>query len=406
MGKSILWAFALWSSLAAASTYYVDSVGGNDANSGLSTARAIKSLSKASSLNLQPGDSVLFKRGEIFKGTLTIKNSGTASARIVYSAYGSGSLPLISGYNVKAYGIDGQNKNGITVQNLAITEVTNSGIVLQRSTDWTIYNVRIAHTGGPSLFGAIHCGGKATSMDQFPGCKRVFINHVTIQDTSGEGIYFSAAERITISDSVIELSQGATADNIQVSYSRDVAITGNDLSQEGSSTGKGNICLCNTFKAIYYPTNSVTGNSLAGGNFGLSAYGDGIVINGNDFSNHTAQSWSTDIVSSDGTSSIGITITNNLFSESNYGVTVGGTAASDVRQNFQISDNLFNLVKTGGIHIYTTKVTGEANNNTLYTTASNVQLLDNASSLSHAGNASVKTPPKIVPVDVSGAGAH
>jgi hypothetical protein len=80
---------------AAGVTYYVDCTAGNDANLGLSQAAAWRSLSKASGAPLLPGDSLLFKRGCSWDGTLTLKRSGTSLAPIRIGAYGSGALPRI-----------------------------------------------------------------------------------------------------------------------------------------------------------------------------------------------------------------------------------------------------------------------------------------------------------------------
>src|SRR5206468_3716756 len=47
---------------------------------------------------LQPGDKVLFKRGDSFYGSIVIKKSGTSSAPITFGAYGSGAKPIITGF--------------------------------------------------------------------------------------------------------------------------------------------------------------------------------------------------------------------------------------------------------------------------------------------------------------------
>jgi parallel beta-helix repeat protein len=78
-------------------TYYVDSGAGNDGNSGTSETAAWRSLSKASSFALSPGDRLLFKRDGSWSGTLTISESGTAGNPVVIGAYGSGALPVIQG---------------------------------------------------------------------------------------------------------------------------------------------------------------------------------------------------------------------------------------------------------------------------------------------------------------------
>ena len=69
--------------------YYV-SAKGDDNNDGLSSKTPIKTLEKASSLELLPGDAVLFKRGETFRGTLK------GHQGVVYSAYGEGKKPVLT----------------------------------------------------------------------------------------------------------------------------------------------------------------------------------------------------------------------------------------------------------------------------------------------------------------------
>ena len=69
--------------------YYV-SENGNDENDGLSEENPIKTLERASELGLFPGDAVLFRRGETFRGRLKAKTG------VIYSAYGEGKKPVIT----------------------------------------------------------------------------------------------------------------------------------------------------------------------------------------------------------------------------------------------------------------------------------------------------------------------
>ncbi|MFD2937171.1 right-handed parallel beta-helix repeat-containing protein [Spirosoma flavum] len=80
----------------AQTTYYVASTG-NDASDGRSITSSVQSLSRVNSLVLQPGDVVLFRRGDTFRGTLQIRQSGTGEKPIRFDAYGSGSKPLLAG---------------------------------------------------------------------------------------------------------------------------------------------------------------------------------------------------------------------------------------------------------------------------------------------------------------------
>src|SRR5208283_554336 len=85
----------------AQTTYYVSSSTGNDANNGTSMATPWKSVEKTQSWGdshpYQPGDSILFKRGDVFDGQLRLQVNGTASSMSVIGAYGTGNKPIIRG---------------------------------------------------------------------------------------------------------------------------------------------------------------------------------------------------------------------------------------------------------------------------------------------------------------------
>lgn len=115
--------FLLSSSLAhpVSSTYYVSSSEGNDDFDGLTPATAWQSLSKVNALALVPGDSVLFKSGDTFKGRLSIVNeSGSADLPVVFSSYGEGSRPIMDGDGYLS-SIQIKNSGYIHFLNLEIT---------------------------------------------------------------------------------------------------------------------------------------------------------------------------------------------------------------------------------------------------------------------------------------------
>lgn len=85
-----------------ATNYYFSS-DGNDANTIEQAQNPLtpwKSLQKLDYLMtfLKAGDSILFKRGDIFSGSFKISKSGLASAKIVIGSYGTGPIPEISGF--------------------------------------------------------------------------------------------------------------------------------------------------------------------------------------------------------------------------------------------------------------------------------------------------------------------
>ena len=68
---------------AAATTYYVDFAGGSDANAGTSPAQPFKhcpgdgqATDGARGAELAPGDTVIFKGGVLYRGTISVSRSG------------------------------------------------------------------------------------------------------------------------------------------------------------------------------------------------------------------------------------------------------------------------------------------------------------------------------------------
>lgn len=81
-------------------TYFVSSSEGNDSNDGTTELTAWATIDKVNSITFSPGDSVGFKRGDEFEGTLVVSNSGTSGNPITYGAYGIGDKPKIYGSEV------------------------------------------------------------------------------------------------------------------------------------------------------------------------------------------------------------------------------------------------------------------------------------------------------------------
>ena len=72
--------------------YYVSFTDGADTNSGLTQTAGpngpFKSIARVNSLNLQPGDTVLFKCGDTWRGEMmVISNSGDAGNPLTFSSY-------------------------------------------------------------------------------------------------------------------------------------------------------------------------------------------------------------------------------------------------------------------------------------------------------------------------------
>ena len=106
-------------------TYYVDSVGGDDAHDGTSEAGAWASLAKLDRI-FHPGDRILLRRGSVFEGAdaaLRFRGSGTAEHPIVVGAYGEGDLPRLDGAGQVENVVGLDNQEHITISHLEITNL-------------------------------------------------------------------------------------------------------------------------------------------------------------------------------------------------------------------------------------------------------------------------------------------
>ena len=113
-------------------TYYVDSINGDDMNSGKSVSSAWKTLEKASSEVYSEGDKILLKAGSIFDGTFTAQGSGNAENPITFGAYGDAETfgkPVVrSNEDVKLVEI--HNVSGWLVENIEFTAPNGKGIYI------------------------------------------------------------------------------------------------------------------------------------------------------------------------------------------------------------------------------------------------------------------------------------
>jgi len=110
-----------------AATFYLSSFDGSDENDGLTPGTAWKTIEKVNSLELVPGDSVLFKAGQTITGKLTVMNEGgIAGSPIIFSSYDEGEKPTLDG-------------NG----HLSTVNIINSGHL-------HFFNLEIKNDGGPA----------------------------------------------------------------------------------------------------------------------------------------------------------------------------------------------------------------------------------------------------------------
>lgn len=132
--------------------YYIDN-NGSDSADGLSPNTAWKTLTKVNATTFQPGDSVLFKRGDAWTGTLVIKSSGTNDARITFGAYGTGDKPRITGNNTTLSAVLIQDAKYLTFENFDVShpravrppDISLCGIYVALATAGTYPGICIKH---------------------------------------------------------------------------------------------------------------------------------------------------------------------------------------------------------------------------------------------------------------------
>jgi len=95
---NIIFVFACFLSSASATTYYVSSSEGSDSNAGTSLGAAWQTMGKVNAQVFLPGDSILFRRGDVWNEGLAPAVSGTAGNPITFDAYGMGAPPNLTGY--------------------------------------------------------------------------------------------------------------------------------------------------------------------------------------------------------------------------------------------------------------------------------------------------------------------
>jgi len=127
--KTIFFLFFLaMSSFVSATDYYVSNAG-NDGNAGTSEGSPWATIARANAAltGFKPGDKLLFRKGDVFYGTLIITKSGVAGSPITIGAFGSGDKPILTGFRtVSAWTSEG---NGVYSASLAAESLTNMVLI-------------------------------------------------------------------------------------------------------------------------------------------------------------------------------------------------------------------------------------------------------------------------------------
>jgi hypothetical protein len=101
-------------------TYYV-SPEGKDNNNGFSKSASWKTIERVNQAKFQPGDSILFKAGGVWKGQLHPQGSGAAGKPIVINSYGGVEKPIINIGAAEGAGIELVNQSWWEIKNMEVT---------------------------------------------------------------------------------------------------------------------------------------------------------------------------------------------------------------------------------------------------------------------------------------------
>ena len=187
--------------------YYVDSAGGNDTNSGTDSISAWKTLTKVNGTTFRPKDSILFKAGESWIGTLSPLGSGDEGYPITISSYGTNqAMPLINGNgNTDALILTNQQYweiNGLEVINPASTDAERRGIHLCAANFGTVNHLYVSNCYIHNIHGKVDVSNGDQTAKRSGGIEveviadaltrtrfnDVFIQNCTISSVTNQGI--------------------------------------------------------------------------------------------------------------------------------------------------------------------------------------------------------------------------
>jgi uncharacterized repeat protein (TIGR02059 family) len=420
MRKVLTVFLCLVSIIASATDYYVSSSGSDSAN-GLSSSTSWQTIAKVNAVfsGLNPGDRILFKRGDIFTGALIISRSGLSGSPITIGAYGTGVNPIINGFTTitdwnnygsgiysKAISCE-SNPNMVTINgvNTPIGRWPNSGFLfidshisntsitdaaLPSSPDWTGAEVIIRKNSYIWDRNAIteHNGSTLTYKsgsyyESTNGFGYFIQNDIKTLDQLGEWyydgttfyMYFGTASPVNYVVKVSSIDQLAclldknyiTFDNISFEGANVYAI---QISNSNYITVKNCSINFTGGTAIYGPWNGTSLNCVITNSTITNSNNSGIKLNGD----HANASITNNIVKNSGTiigmggngdeTYVGVSLYgNNSLAQYNSVENSGYMGIQFGGDNTVISNNLvdnFNLVKNDGGGIYTYAASGTA----------------------------------------------
>ncbi len=160
--------------------FYIDAIGGNDDNEGLSSGAAFKTLQRINGVELNAGDKILLKAGQVHSGELKLEGvKGIQDLPIVIGSYGEGNSPVIDAKGCP---------EAILLENCSFIEVSDIAITANGKGD----------DFDPSQGGDMRCGVKVIVTKE-GNYSHIILSRLEIKDVffEKEGFIRSADEVTT-----------------------------------------------------------------------------------------------------------------------------------------------------------------------------------------------------------------
>lgn len=203
-------------------TYDVDTTGAGD----------YQTMTEVNAATFSPGDIIRFKRGQVWRDALLIPDSGDSIARITYTAYGNGEMPLIQTSVEENDTGDWSDEGGdIWSNNDAAFTVDVGNIIFNNGEDFglKVFNevdvdsdleywydstndlIKIYSATNPaSRFGDIECAIKYTGANTLSSVEYVTIEQLHYR-YNGNQTLFGSTDNIIIQDCKFSYNGGAEA---------------------------------------------------------------------------------------------------------------------------------------------------------------------------------------------------
>lgn len=190
-----------------ATKYYVSNTG-NDAAAGTSTATAWKTVAKVNLKIFVAGDEISFMKGGIWREQLKVSTSGISGKPILFSSYGTGNSPIITGADKisgfvssgggiwDASGIVNEPKVVLINRSLGTKVTSRASCTSPNTWYWTGGKLSVYSSTNPS--GLVEAGSRQRVVDT-QGKNYLTFNGITFECSNNDGSYliYTAAANAT-----------------------------------------------------------------------------------------------------------------------------------------------------------------------------------------------------------------